>query len=285
LLKMDLNIFLNHFIEMFNTQGIISQTIFTELYDENIIPASNQLQNEIKINVITLPIADREYYLEYVKKRIEAEIVNHCDKSNIDKWIQHFELDLNEFPFVDNEMIKIKLSTWHNQPGLDYKSKKDLLKLQKDFFLHSFYLESNKIIELINSLLPSRTIVETNSNKIKLNYFKIKAGYSKTNKAKTLFESLVAKNHIDPSAKKDFIKAFTGTPPINKINWIGNFGDLKTLINQIIKIEFIEKVTYKWVLVANIFLIDGSDFTSQQIKDTKETSNKTELNKIINSLI
>ena len=49
-------------------------------------------------------------------------------------------------------------------------SKKDLLKLQKDFFLHSFYLESNKIIELINSLLPSRTIVETNSNKIKLNY-------------------------------------------------------------------------------------------------------------------
>ena len=49
---MDINTFLNHFIEMFNTQGIISQSIFTELYDEYIIPASNQLQNEIKKNVI-----------------------------------------------------------------------------------------------------------------------------------------------------------------------------------------------------------------------------------------
>jgi hypothetical protein len=215
---MDLNIFLNNFIEKFNNQGIIQQTIFTELYDEYIIPASSQLQDEIKINTITLPIADRENYLKYFRNLIEDEIIDSYNESNIAKWMLYFELDLNEFPFVDNEMIKIKLSTWHNQPGLDYKSKKDLLKLQKDFFLHSFYLESNKIIKLINSLLPSRTIVETNSNKIKLNYFKIKAGYSKTNKAKALFESLVAKNYIDPSAKKDFIKAFTGTPPINKIN-------------------------------------------------------------------
>lgn len=282
---MDLNIFLNHFIEMFNTQGIISQTIFTELYDEYIIPASNQLQNEIKINVITLPIADREYYLEYVRKRIEAEIVNHCDKSNIDKWIQHFELDLKEFPFVDNDKIKIKLSTWHDQPGLDFESKKAFLGLQKDFFLHAFYIESVRITKLIDSLFPSKTIVETDSNSAKLNCYKIMAGHSKTNKAKALFEYLIVKNQIDPSAKKDFVKAFTGTPPLSKINWIGNFGDLKTLIFQSIEMGFVEKTINKWVIASNMFHLKGGDFTSQQIKDTKETNNKTEIIRFINSII
>lgn len=282
---MDLNIFLNKFIEKFNTQGIISQTIFTELYDEYIIPASNQLQNEININAITLPIADRENYLEYVRNRIEGEIVNCCNKSNIDKWIKQFELDLNEFPFVDNNKLKIKLSTWHDQPGLDYESKKYFFELQKDFFTHAFYAESIKITELIQSLLPSKTIVKTSIKNVKLNCFKIKAGHSKTNKAKALFEYLEAKKYIDPSAKKDFIMAFTGTPPINKINWIGNFGDLRTLIYQSIEMEFVEKIINKWVVAANIFLINGEDFTNVKIKDTEETKNIDEIKKIINSII
>lgn len=282
---MALNIFLNDFIERFNNKDIVKHTIFTELYDEYIIPASNQLQNEININAIALPIADRENYLEYVRKRIEGEIINHCDKSNIDKWMLHFVLDLNEFPFVDNDKIKIKLSTWHNQPNLDYESKKYFLELQKDFFLHAFYIESIRIIELINNLLPSRTIVETSSKKTNLNCFKIKAGHSKTNKARALFEYLVAKNYIDSSAKRDFINAFTGTPPLNKINWIGNFGDLKTLIDQSIEMEFIEKIINKWVVAANIFLKDGEDFTNVQIKDTEETKKIDEIKKILNSII
>ncbi len=281
---MDLNIFLNHFIEKFNNQGIISQTIFTELYDEYIIPASNQLQNEININAITLPIADRENYLNYARKRIDDEIINRCNKSNINKWLERFELDISEFPYVNNEKLIIQLSTWHNQPGLDFESKKYLLELQKDFLAHAFCIESIRVIKLIDSLLPSKTIAKTSSKSIKLNCFKIKAGHSKTNKAKALFESLMAKKYIDPSAKKDFVKAFTGIPPLNKINWIGNFGDLKTLIDQSIEMEFVEKIIYKWVVAANIFQIDGEDFTNVKIKDTEETKNIAEIKKIIDSI-
>jgi hypothetical protein len=282
---MNLNVFLNNFIEKFNNQGIISQSIFTELYDGYIIPASSQLQNEINENMLTLPISDRDIYLKYVRKRIKDEIIDSCDKSNIDKWIQHFELDLNEFPFVDNDEIKIKLSTWHKQPSLDFELKKYFLELQKDFFLHSFYLESIRIIELIDSFLTSKTIAKTSSKSIKLNCFKIKAGHSKTNKAKALFESLMSKKYIDPNAKKDFVNAFTGTPPLSKINWIGNFGDLKTLIYQSIEMEFVEKIINKWVVAANIFQIDGEDFTNVKIKDTEETKNIDEIKKIINSII
>lgn len=282
---MELNIFLNDFIERFNNKAIVKQTIFTELYDEYIIPASNQLINEINENLLKLHISDRENYLKYVRNKIEDNIINYCDKSNIERRLQGYKLNLDEFPFVNNEKIQIKLATWHNQPGLNFDFKKELFKMQEDFYLYTFYLESCKIIKLIDDYLLQKSVSTASVEKIEMKYFKIKAGHSKKQKAKSLFNALVKQKWIDTNSKDDFINAFTGISPTGKINWIGSFGDLKTLINHSIEIGFIEKVLNKWVFAANMFLIDGDDFSSQKIKDTKETSNKTKIYKIINSII
>lgn len=282
---MGLNIFLNDFIERFNNKDIVKQTIFTELYDEYIIPTSKLLKNEINENMLTQHISDRENYLNYVKNRIVDEIISHCDKSVMDKWLKIFKLNIDEFPFVDNDTIKIKLSTWHNQLGLDYKSKKDLLKLQKDFFLHSFYLESCKIIKIIDDYLLQISISPSAVEKNELKYFKIKAGHSKKQKALNLFNALVTHNCIDANSKEDFVNAFIGKPPSGKINWVGSIGDLNILINHSLEAEFIEKVNYQWVYAENMFLLNGSDFTRQKIKDAHITKNKTEIIKIINSIM
>lgn len=282
---MGLNIFLNDFIERFNNKDIVTQTIFTELYDEYIIPTSKLLKNEINENMLTQHISDRENYLNYVKNRIVDEIISHCDKSVIDKWLKIFKLNIDEFPFVDNDTIKIKLSTWHNQLGLDYKSKKDLLKLQKDFFLHSFYLESCKIIKIIDDYLLQISISTSAIEKNELKYFKIKAGHSKKQKALNLFNALVTHKCIDANSKEDFVNAFIGKPPSGKINWVGSIGDLNILINHSLEAEFIEKVKYQWVYAENMFLLNGNDFTRQKIKDAHITKNKTEIIKIINSIM
>ncbi len=281
---MALNIFLNDFIERFNNKDIVKHTVFTELYDEYIIPSSNQLINEINENMLELHISDRKNYLKYVRKKIDENIIIYCDESNIEKWLQGFKLNSNEFPFDKNKKIKIKLATWHNQPGLKYDFKIELLKMHKDFYLHTFYLESCKIIKIIDDYLLQISISPSAIEKIELKYFKIKAGYSRKQKALRLFNTLVTNKCIDSNSKEDFINAFTGTPPLNKINWIGSFGDLKTMINHSIEVKYIEKVFNKWVFVANMFQIDGVDFTSQQIKDTKETSNSRNIKIIINSI-
>ncbi len=281
---MEQNIYLNDFIEKFNEEPMLRDTIFTELYDEYIIPASKRLQNEVNENMLTLPSMDRENYLNYVKNRIIDETIGNHGSSVINKWTKKFNLEKNEFPFIDNEKVKILLSTWGNQPSLSYEEQKVVKYMQKDFYLHTFYLESEKIIKLIDQLLLTQTKRSPSSENSKLDFFKILAGHSKKNKAKSLFEVLEKEKYINPSSKDDFIKAFTGNPPINKIDWVGNFGDLKTLINHSMKIGLIEEKNKKWVIAANLFSLNSKNFNSKNIKDTAVTKNENDLKKIINSI-
>lgn len=279
------NIYLNDFIERFNEQPMLRDTIFQELYDEHIIPASKRLQNEVNENMLTLASMDRENYLNYVKNRIIGETIGNLGSSIINKWTKKFNLEKNEFPFIDNEKVKILLSTWGNQPGLSYEEQKLVKYMQKDFYLHTFYLESCKIIKMIDDYLLPMSISPTGIEKIELKYFKIKAGHSKKKKALSLFNALVTHKFIDANSKEDFINAFTGIPPSGKINWIGSIGDLNILINHSIEAEFIEKVRNQWVYAENMFLLNGSVFTKKKIKDAHITKNKTEIIKIIKSII
>jgi hypothetical protein len=282
---MEQNIYLNDFIEKFNEQPMLTVTIFPELYDEYIIPASQRLQNEVNENMLLLPSIDRENYLIYVRNRIVSETIGSFDSSIINKWTEKFNLEKNEFPFIDNENIKILLSTWYNQPGLSYKKQILVKYMQKDFYLYAFYLESEKVVKLIDQLVLSKTKRSPSGENTKLDCFKILAGHSKKKRAKSLFEALEKEKWVDPSSEKNFINAFTGTPPSNKIKWTGNFGDLKTLINHSMEIGFIENKTTKWVLAANIFIHNGNDFNSKTIKDTAVTKNESNIKKIINSII
>jgi hypothetical protein len=282
---MEQNIYLNDFIEKFNEQPMLRDTIFTELYDEYIIPVSKRLQNEVNENMLTLPSMDRENYLNYVKNRIIDETIGNLGSSIINKWTKKFNLEKNEFPFIDNEKVKILLSTWGNQPGLSYEEQKLVKYMQKDFYLHTFYLESCKIIKIIDDYLLPMSISPKGIKKNELKYFKIKAGHSKKQKALSLFNALVTHKCIDANSKEDFINAFTGIPPSGKINWIGSIGDLNILINYSIEAEFIEEVRNQWVYAENIFLLNGSIFTRKKIKDAHITKNKTEIIKIVKSII
>jgi hypothetical protein len=281
---MEQNIYLNDFIEKFNEQTMLTVTIFPELYDEYIIPASKRLQNEVNENMLTLPSVDRENYLIYVRNRIVSETIGNFDSSIINKWMEEFNLEKNEFPFIDNEKIKIMLSTWYNQPGLSYEKQMLVKYMQKDFYLYAFYLESEKIVKLIDQLKSPKINNRLIEEKTELDFFKILAGHSKKNKAKSLFEALEKEKYLNTASKDDFINAFTGTPPSIKIDWKGNFGDLKTLINHSIEIGLIENKTKKWVVTSNIFSHNGANFDSNNIKDTAVTKNENDLKKIINSI-
>ena len=64
---METNIFLNAFIEKFNSRKmLLSVTTFSELYDE-IITESYQLQKEINESLLSLHPDNKELYLNYVK--------------------------------------------------------------------------------------------------------------------------------------------------------------------------------------------------------------------------
>jgi hypothetical protein len=278
------NIYLNDFIERFNEQPMLRDTIFPELYDEHIIPTSKLLQNEVNENMLTLPSMDRENYLNYVKNRIISETIGTLGSSIINKWTEKFNLEKNEFPFIDNEKIKALLSTWGNQPGLSYKKQILVKYMQKDFYLYAFYLESEKIVKLIDLLLISITNGSPSVEKIKFHCFKKMPGASKKKNITSLFDALAKKNYIDSHSKKEFINAFTGTSPCEKMNWTGCFGDLKTVIDHCIKKEFITSARNKWVITASIFKDNGKDFDNKNISDTSVTKNEMAIKRLIDSI-
>jgi len=278
------NIYLNDFIEKFNEQPMLRDTIFPELYDEHIIPVGKRLQNEVNENMLTLPSMDRENYLNYVKNRIISETIGTLGSSIINKWTEKFNLEKNEFPFIDNEKIKALLSTWGNQPGLSYKKQILVKYMQKDFYLYAFYLESEKIVKLIDLLLISITNGSPSVEKIKFHCFKKMPGASKKKNITSLFDALAKKNYIDSHSKKEFINAFTGTSPCEKMNWTGCFGDLKTVIDHCIKKEFITSARNKWVITASIFKDNGKDFDNKNISDTSVTKNEMAIKRLIDSI-
>lgn len=125
-----------------------------------------------------------------------------------------------------------------------------------------------------------KTINKTSS----LFYFKKMAGASKKRNIKSLFDLLEKEKFIDVNSKTDFVNAFTGIPPINKIKWTGLFGDIKTLINYCMEKEFITKSRPKWVTTSKIFTINDTDFDSKTIKDTATTNNEASIKKLIDSI-
>jgi hypothetical protein len=140
--------------------------------------------------------------------------------------------------------------------------------------------------KLINFIEGFNFINTNNENKKStektLTYFKI-AVYPSAKKTEQLADALILKNKIDKNSRKDFINAFTGFPPKDKIIWKGHFGDLKTFVNHCITEKYLEKVSQKWIITATIFLNNEIAFNEDKIRSTKETKSKENIKKIVDN--
>jgi hypothetical protein len=105
----------------------------------------------------------------------------------------------------------------------------------------------------------------------------------KKSKAIFLFKALAELGCMAQSSEIDFVNAFTGNPVTKKINWIGNFGDLKTFINWSIEKGLIEKSRRQLIITSNVFTAKGIAFNSKAIKDTKPSTKDAKIKRIVNS--
>lgn len=140
-----------------------------------------------------------------------------------------------------------------------------------------------KLIDFIEGFHFIQTKNENKKSTEKtLSYFKI-AVFPSAKKAEQLADALILKNNIDKNSRKDFINAFTGFPPKDKIIWQGHFGDLKTFINHCIKEKYIEKVSRKWIITSTIFSDKEIAFSKDSIRSTKETISKENIKKLVDN--
>lgn len=122
-----------------------------------IIKRSNNVIDEIKENLLFISTEKELFYLNYVDERVKRDVVANVDSSFLNKWIKKYDVSNLQFPFTKNSDLKIILSTAIDEYK-EFVSPEDQLTIhvQKDFHLYTYYLEKNKIIDFINSLLVER---------------------------------------------------------------------------------------------------------------------------------
>ena len=254
-------VFKEYYNKSLNTEFRIS----CKNIDEHLCELKNG--SEVK-HFIKLTLSKLNYLLTAIKRN--EDIKKYDDSNNSINAIIRF-IYKKYSDFIPKKMIeeKAKLSTLE----IGAKSQKAL-----PFALTT---ETGILLPENSRNKSNDTIIDSTSETV---CFKKMVGASKIKNIKLLFKALEIAKYIDKDSKNDFIKAFTGAPPIAKIKWTGLYGDLKTLINYCMEKGFITKTVNKWVITANIFTINGNEFINKGIKDTPTTKNETAIKILINSI-
>ncbi len=292
----------------------LDDSSFFELYPWHFNQFSIDLKKEILNNLTKLSDDQFKVYLEDIKYNIkETFAYDPIAPSIIDYWLKKFDLDENDFPFLFDENVTELTNAVYNKNDLKTAKTKLVRKIQLEFYWYASFLEANKMLEFIDILLieqnrPDKQIIDQNilikeildqiSNNQQIivqnspavqkiepkSYFLIKDGKTRHNKAKSLFDKLILNNYINKSCRANFINAFTGTKPKEKVNWIGFKGDLKSFLKYCNSEKLFSDNTNIWVIATEVFTFNEVNFTPKQIKDTKITKNDYSIKVLVKSI-
>lgn len=148
---MELNIFLNVFIESFNASKKAALYNFSDLYENQIKKSGYELIKEISENLLCFPIYDRRQYLEYIEGRLNNEIISKIDSSVLDKWILEFDLNESEFPYTEHFELDEILKKTTEFSDLNPNEATRIESIQMDFCIYAYYLEVSKVMEFIEN--------------------------------------------------------------------------------------------------------------------------------------
>jgi hypothetical protein len=134
--------------------SVLYKVPFNDLYPWHFDYYSNALQKEIISNLTSLSDKKFNTYINFVANEIKKTYVYDPNDQIIGMWIEKYNLNVSDFPFSNNDRISTIISSVL-KPSFP-KNIENQLDRRLIFDFHSFavFLEYNKIITFINSLLP-----------------------------------------------------------------------------------------------------------------------------------
>jgi hypothetical protein len=164
--------YLKVFCEEISNERQVKETCFDLLY-ESIIHYVPYLETEIKENILMLDANKKDDYLEYAIDVISKTPFAKKDCCNIDKWLNKFNVDIQEFPKFSNAELNEWLGKYYNSRiPYDLKERDFILDIQIDFYCYASMIEANKMIDFLeskksNSLRSTMDIKTEDIKKIK----------------------------------------------------------------------------------------------------------------------
>lgn len=255
-------------LELFSDQKEHFENSFPLLHGEVV---ENKYTGLAKVQMITQPVL-----LDYLNT-ITKKVLYAFDTT---KLLEEGKITDSQKYHLDIASSKYKLNQDKNKHQFEKKEKAYINSIKQ------WLKNEEEYIQTINSInLPKKEVYQIKSEKIIDDGFSLIAAQTSNEPIKDLFDRLVSMNCIRIESKSDFIKAFTNKTPSNKIDWIGDFGDLKSFISLLKSENKIKKVGHNhWSIAVKLFLRNGNSFVNNTISDTKPTKNHTKILEIVQSI-
>ncbi|MFT5252185.1 MAG: hypothetical protein ACI87N_001191 [Flavobacteriales bacterium] len=159
--------FLNCFCKSIFDEIPTIKISFNLNYENNIKNFASKLHDEISDNVLRLSDFKIRVYLDYISKTIKKRQLQLITSENIDSWLVKYSLDIDDFPFFNNKKFNLLLNKDYKGEHFSVEERREVFKIQSDFFLYASMIESNKILDFIDSLKTSlkTPLDESNSQK------------------------------------------------------------------------------------------------------------------------
>ena len=263
------------------------------------------IEAEIPIHFTSLPISDRQIfidaYLKHIKLVTNNFIAGNSERAN--KCL--FENKLSIETLFDNLIFRNDLN-YNSFPGfMEYNH--DQLNINgadtniSDLHSSFIFLISDFFIDKLVSLLESLLATSTNNKKTKVtpteievktvlySAFKLIEFHIKSLEITDVLNSLKSHNLIAISTnKKDFHKIFNNTKPEQPIQWTGNISELscfvKLLSNNFKLIEDLKKD--KWKVTGQLFIDkDSNPFDWKKFRRQQQPASAKQLEKIVKQLV
>lgn len=208
-----------------------------------------------------------------------------------------FKLTQSILSFIDTtQMLEDEYISNQSKYNLDLKKKahsvnqhtllNEYSKGEKRYIntIKKWLENENKFIADILPQFPKQ--LENKSIKTVQDSFFLKSAENSDEPIKDFFDTLYKNSYIEQSSKSNFIKAFSSKSVKQKIVWKGAFGDLKSLIEYLVKLNKIKPTNHNhWQITANVFTrLNGGDFTNKEINATKTTNNQLNIKKLVSNI-
>lgn len=144
---------LENFNNRLNDITILQEYSFFELYPGYYLDATDNLKKEIITNLTVLPVRQFNAFLNYIKEQIQEYHVFDPEECIIQKWLDEFDLALEDFPFINNKDIELLTLPNYKDDSLEKEQIRLIYSIQREFHLHAVFLEVQKIQAFINELL------------------------------------------------------------------------------------------------------------------------------------
>lgn len=151
--------YFNDFINYISSNRYLYESNFLATYEYELKPTYEKACIEINENLITIPDNKIDNYLSALVSKVNFCNVVSKDASLISRWIEKYNLEIDNFPFINNEELKKKISIPLHRNKLSFGDMFLIEDLQQDFYAYACVIESKKMINFLESKMTNKAKV------------------------------------------------------------------------------------------------------------------------------